>query len=120
MAPVNTLDPASERILLDNRSDELMTEVHVVTPACTVLRGVDAILYVARAIPWARPLCIVARVPGVLPVSDEADGAPRRQAKPVRRCRSTVCCCRATQIAGLRPAPAAYEAAPQAEEPGLA
>ena len=50
------------------RIDQLMTEVHLVTPSRTVLRGADALLYVARTMPWARALCVAARLPGVLPL----------------------------------------------------
>jgi len=48
--------------------DELMREVKLLTPEHRLLGGVDAILHVARTIWWARPLCGIARLPGIKPL----------------------------------------------------
>ncbi|MEO6435999.1 MAG: DCC1-like thiol-disulfide oxidoreductase family protein [Tepidisphaeraceae bacterium] len=46
----------------------LMTEVHLVTPARRVLRGVDAVMYIASAIPWTAPLRWLTKIPGAMPL----------------------------------------------------
>ena len=50
--------------------EALMREAHLVTPdePRRVLRGVDAVLYVAAAIPWAAPLRWLALLPGGKPL----------------------------------------------------
>ena len=49
--------------------DDLMRELYVVTPTSgersVVRRGLDAVLFIAATFVWLRPLCLVARLPGM-------------------------------------------------------
>ena len=47
---------------------QALTEMRVVTATGTILGGADALVYVARRIWWARPLDLLARIPGSMPV----------------------------------------------------
>jgi len=51
-------------------SDELLEELRVLTAEGAVYGGVDAMLYLAKQIPWSRPLARTARLPGVKPLLD--------------------------------------------------
>ena len=52
------------RELAGATEEQLLAEVHLVTPDRRTLRGVDALLYVAGTIRWVAPLRWLARVPG--------------------------------------------------------
>ena len=57
------------RQLTGAAEEDLMREAHLVTPAPRrVLRGADAVVYLARAVPWAAPLRWLAALPGGMPV----------------------------------------------------
>lgn len=47
---------------------DLLAELRLVTPAGAIFGGADALVEIARVIPWARPFAWLARVPGILPL----------------------------------------------------
>lgn len=68
LAPLQSRDAAA---VSGATQEQLLRELHVVVappPVRRVLRGADAIVFVARSLPWMRPLCWLARVPGVMPL----------------------------------------------------
>lgn len=44
---------------------DLMRELYVTAPDRTVHRGIDAVLFIMSAWPWLRPVCAIARWPGI-------------------------------------------------------
>ncbi len=46
-------------------AQQLLREVHLVTASRKVLRGIDALIYIAAAFCWAKPLAWIASMPGV-------------------------------------------------------
>ncbi len=52
--------------LLDLEPAEALSSLRLLLPDRTVLTGTEAGLYLARRIWWARPMTMVARIPGVL------------------------------------------------------
>lgn len=46
---------------------ELLTEMSLLTPSGQRLGGADALVEIARHIWWARPLVVLARLPGAMP-----------------------------------------------------
>lgn len=48
--------------------DELLREMKILTPQGASVGGADAIVCLAHFIWWARPLRLVARVPGMMPL----------------------------------------------------
>jgi alginate O-acetyltransferase complex protein AlgI len=61
-------DPLA-RSMTEASDQELLAEVHLVTPEPRrILRGVDALVYIAGAVPVMLPLRWVARLPGGMPV----------------------------------------------------
>jgi alginate O-acetyltransferase complex protein AlgI len=66
LAPLQSRDAAA---VSGATEEQLLRELHVVAPPDRrVLRGADAILFVARSLPWLRPLCWIARAPGMMPL----------------------------------------------------
>ena len=53
------------RECLDLRLEEPLSEMRVLTPAGRIFGGADAVIFLARAIWWAWPLCALARLPGM-------------------------------------------------------
>ena len=48
--------------------DELPAEMHLLTPSGQRLGGADALVEIARHIWWAKPLVLMARLPGAMPL----------------------------------------------------
>ena len=46
-------------------SEELLEELRVLTADGAIYGGVDALIYLAEQVPWARPLAFAARLPGL-------------------------------------------------------
>lgn len=49
-------------------SGELLEELRVLTAEGAVYGGADALIFLAKQIPWARPLARAARLPGMMPL----------------------------------------------------
>lgn len=60
------------RRVLSVSEDELLREMRVITRRGEVFGGADAVLFLAQRIGWARPLCVLAGVPGVKPLLERA------------------------------------------------
>ena len=56
------------RALLNLEGDELPNELKLFTRKGRLLGGADALLYVAKYLWWARPLWLIAFLPGVRPL----------------------------------------------------
>ena len=69
--------------------EELMSEMHVVTPERRVLRGIDAALFLTDALPLGRPIRWVSRLPGVMPVARRAYRAFARRRYRISRAART-------------------------------
>ena len=65
LLPLQTPGTA-ERLRIE--PDELLTEMSLLTPSGQRLGGADALVEIARHIWWARPLDIMARFPGAMPL----------------------------------------------------
>ena len=45
--------------------EELLREIHLVTASRKILRGIDALIYIAAAFAWTKPLAWIASMPGI-------------------------------------------------------
>src|SRR5947199_176306 len=45
-------------------TEQLLTQMHLLTPHHRLLRGIDALFFIARSLPWAWPLTWIAFIPG--------------------------------------------------------
>jgi predicted DCC family thiol-disulfide oxidoreductase YuxK len=55
-----------QRLALTER--EVLGEMRVLTSDDVLYGGADALVFLGRQIPWARPFAVLARLPGVMPV----------------------------------------------------
>jgi len=62
LAPLQ--DPRVQE-LLALPPEQLLLEMRVLTPGGRQFGGADALLFLARAVWWARPLCALAQLPGM-------------------------------------------------------
>jgi predicted DCC family thiol-disulfide oxidoreductase YuxK len=46
--------------------EELLEELRVLTAGGAIYGGADALLYLAKEVPWARPLAFAGRLPGMM------------------------------------------------------
>jgi len=74
-----------ERLELD--ANEAFTEMRVLTVSGKVLGGATAMVYLAERIWWAKPLALIAKLPGVMGQLDRLYGYIARN----RYCQSTKC-----------------------------
>ena len=95
-----------ERLNID--SNEALTEMRIVTAQGTVLGGAAAVVYLAGRIWWARPLAVIAKLPGVM-------GMLGRAYRFIAQRRSCAVKCGATSQAPSVPTPHTVQVEPGRE-----